>query len=107
MAYNLSIPNRVQKHLDRLPRQEWLRIRTALDRLVDDPRPPGAKSLRGKPNLWRIRAGDYRIVYTIQDDRLIVSSQLQVQRWNLELNNWSLPQPRHAAAASGDRGALL
>ncbi|MBF0179794.1 MAG: type II toxin-antitoxin system RelE/ParE family toxin [Magnetococcales bacterium] len=37
-----------------------------------DPRPPGSCTLKGIPNVWRIREGDYRIIYSIQDDRLVV-----------------------------------
>jgi len=38
--------------------------------LSGDPRPPGTKRLRGQEGLWRIRTGDYRIVYTIRDQSL-------------------------------------
>ncbi|MBF0213381.1 MAG: type II toxin-antitoxin system RelE/ParE family toxin [Magnetococcales bacterium] len=46
-------------------------IRKAVD-LGLDPHPPGSRKLTGTPNLWRIREGDYRIIYAIEDDRLVV-----------------------------------
>jgi mRNA-degrading endonuclease RelE of RelBE toxin-antitoxin system len=53
----------------------WLiarRIIKAVDALNVDPRPSGARPLVGFPNLWRIRVGDYRVVYTIKDAELLV-----------------------------------
>lgn len=47
------------------------RIRGAIALLAEDPRPPGARALRGRPAL-RVRVGDYRIIYTIADDVLLV-----------------------------------
>ena len=48
------------------------RLVAALRALSTIPRPPGCKKLRGEDNLWRIRVGDYRIVYAIHDRVLIV-----------------------------------
>jgi mRNA interferase RelE/StbE len=47
------------------------RIRTAAEELRDEPRPKGAAKLAGTQDLWRIRVGDYRVVYTITDDVLV------------------------------------
>jgi mRNA interferase RelE/StbE len=44
----------------------------AVEALADDPRPQGAVKISGDDNLWRVRVGDYRVVYEIHDDRLIV-----------------------------------
>ena len=48
------------------------RIVRALEQLETDPRPPGVRKLQGEDNLWRLRVGDYRVIYTIEDDRLLV-----------------------------------
>ena len=50
------------------------RIRAAIDRLEVDPRPPGITRLAGESPVprWRIRVGDYRVIYEIHDDRLLV-----------------------------------
>jgi mRNA interferase RelE/StbE len=47
------------------------RIQGAISLLADDPRPPGARRLRGRPGL-RVRVGDYRIIYTVEDAVLLV-----------------------------------
>lgn len=48
------------------------RIQAALELLAQDPRPPGAKKLVGGDGEWRVRTGDYRIVYEIHDGVLLV-----------------------------------
>lgn len=47
------------------------RIQGAIAMLAQDPRPPGARPLRGRPGL-RVRVGDYRIIYTVEDEVLLV-----------------------------------
>jgi mRNA interferase RelE/StbE len=47
------------------------RIQGAIALLAQDPRPPGARRLQGRPG-YRVRVGDYRILYTIEDDVLLV-----------------------------------
>ena len=48
------------------------RIQGAIDKLADDPRPAGMIALPGVPGAYRIRVGDYRIVYALHDDRLLI-----------------------------------
>lgn len=48
------------------------RIQAAIDRLAEEPRPPGVRALKGRPGEMQIRVGDYRVVYTIHDDHLLV-----------------------------------
>jgi mRNA interferase RelE/StbE len=48
------------------------RIRARVDALATNPRPAGAKKLKSRDELWRIRVGDYRIVYEIRDRVLLV-----------------------------------
>ena len=47
------------------------RIQGAITLLGQDPRPPAARALRGRPG-FRVRVGDYRIIYTVADDRLLI-----------------------------------
>jgi len=54
--------------LDRLLRR---RIAAAIDKLAEDPRPPGCRKVV-TTDLWRIRVGDYRIKYSVIDERLVV-----------------------------------
>jgi mRNA interferase RelE/StbE len=48
------------------------RILAAIERLAIDPRPPGCVKLTGSQNEWRIRAGDWRVIYTIDDAAAVV-----------------------------------
>jgi len=47
------------------------RIEGAIALLAEDPRPPASRPLRGRPG-YRVRVGDYRIIYTVQDDVLLI-----------------------------------
>jgi mRNA interferase RelE/StbE len=47
------------------------RIQGAIALLASDPRPPASRQLKGRPG-WRVRVGDYRIIYTIADDVLLI-----------------------------------
>ncbi len=47
------------------------RVQGAIALLAEDPRPPSSRPLRGRPG-YRVRVGDYRVVYTVQDDVLLV-----------------------------------
>jgi mRNA interferase RelE/StbE len=49
-----------------------LEIKAAIEALASTPRPPGVKKLQGSRDRWRVRVGDWRIVYRIEDDRLVV-----------------------------------
>jgi mRNA interferase RelE/StbE len=72
MTYRVTVSNSAERQLSRLDRQTQERIRDRIDSLADNPRPHGVKKLRSREDQWRIRVGDWRIVYTVQDDRLIV-----------------------------------
>jgi mRNA interferase RelE/StbE len=67
-GYSVSIERRAQKALALLPDNVYTRIIKAIDGLTKDPRPPGAKALQGRHSYLRIRVGDYRVMYTVQDD---------------------------------------
>jgi mRNA interferase RelE/StbE len=47
-------------------------VDTAILGLAGDPHPPGSKELQGAGDLYRIRVGDYRVLYTVEHDRLVV-----------------------------------
>ena len=49
------------------------RLAPKIERLGADPRPGGCRKLNGHKDLWRIRVGDYRVVYVVDDDRKMVS----------------------------------
>jgi mRNA interferase RelE/StbE len=71
-AYEVTISRRAVKALAALPRKEQQRIRAAIDLLSDTPRPPGCVAMAGEAHAYRVRVGDYRIVYDVFDDRLVI-----------------------------------
>ena len=60
------------KDLRRLAPDTVPLILDAVKRLVDDPRPPGCQKLQGSEHTYRIRVGDYRIVYSVEDRALLI-----------------------------------
>ena len=73
MTYSIEISTSAAKALEKLPKSTRLRVVGALELLGIDPRPPGAKMLRGgEHGRWRVRVGDFRIVYAIDDGRLLI-----------------------------------
>jgi mRNA interferase RelE/StbE len=61
------------RQLRKLPREAQRRLRAAIDGLGDQARPAGAVKLAGTDDLWRIRVGEFRVVYTITDEALVVT----------------------------------
>lgn len=66
MRYQVILPKSVQKELDRLPDDATKRVLARLAELEKKPPPLGVKKLKGR-SAWRIRAGDYRVIYEIHD----------------------------------------
>ncbi len=71
-SYQIEWKPSAVKELRRLPKQAVQRIYVAVDGLAEDPLPPGALKLSGSDRSYRIRVGDYRILYTVESDWLIV-----------------------------------
>ena len=67
MNYRLIIKPSAEKQLRQLPKSLQIRIVEKLSHLQSDPRPPGAVKLAGASAAWRIRSGNYRVVYEIDD----------------------------------------
>lgn len=70
--YTVEIARRAIKSIAKLPRKEQQRVRAAIDLLADEPRPPGCVTLAGEESVYRVRVGDYRILYEVIDARLVV-----------------------------------
>lgn len=67
MSYRLEVENRAARRLLKLPKKVVGRISKAIRSLAEDPRPSGAKKLTAR-NGYRIRVGNYRILYVVEDD---------------------------------------
>ncbi len=70
--YKVELRRRVQDKLDSLPESDREMVTGALLSLEEDPRPRGVEKIRRK-ELWRVRKGDYRVVYNVDDDARIVT----------------------------------
>lgn len=65
--YSVKITSRAEGELKRLDRPVKNRVVTAIQALASDPRPPGCLKVRSAEGVWRIRVGDWRIGYEIDD----------------------------------------
>ncbi len=72
MSYRLEIAPAAVRQLRKLDRAAQRRVQAAIELLASEPRPNGAKKLVGGAGEWRVRTGDYRIVYEIHDNVLLV-----------------------------------
>jgi mRNA interferase RelE/StbE len=70
--WQIIIHRKAEKTLKRLRGEMLERTRQAIRSLTENPRPVGHKKMMGYDNLYRIRIGDWRIIYAIEDDTLIV-----------------------------------
>ena len=71
-TYEITFARSARKELQALPLNVTERILTKIESLASNPRPPGCKKLSGPTRLWRLRVGDYRIVYDIDDEERLV-----------------------------------
>jgi mRNA interferase RelE/StbE len=72
VSYRLILSKPAVKALRELPSSVNIRVAAVIDGLSEEPRPQGCKKLQGKEELWRIRVGDYRVLYAIDDTIRIV-----------------------------------
>lgn len=71
-SYAVEFKPSAARQFRRLDRPIQVRISSAIDALAQNPRPSGVEKLRSEEELFRIRVGDYRVVYQIADERLFV-----------------------------------
>ncbi|MEM1186845.1 MAG: type II toxin-antitoxin system RelE/ParE family toxin [Planctomycetota bacterium] len=72
LTYRVVFARSARRELEDLPDQVAARLLQRIEALVENPRPRGAIKLRGSVDLWRIRSGDYRVVYRIDDAERLV-----------------------------------
>jgi mRNA interferase RelE/StbE len=72
MTYRIEFVSQAAKQFRTLPSQVQERLKAKIDTLSTNPRPYGVTKLAGEDDLYRIRGGDYRIIYTIQDEHLLI-----------------------------------
>jgi mRNA interferase RelE/StbE len=72
-SYAVELKPSARKELESLPDTVLTRVIRKIESLAPDPRPAGCKKLKGYKDLWRVRVGDWRIVYIINDATRLVS----------------------------------
>jgi mRNA interferase RelE/StbE len=70
--YQIEFASRAERDFRKLPPDVQRRLDPAIQALAENPRPPGCVKLSGEDFVWRIRVGDYRIVYQVRDESLLV-----------------------------------
>lgn len=73
MTYAIEVLPAAERDLRKVHPEIRARIRGAVLKLAVDPRPPGARALKDRPEYLRVRVGDYRIIYIVKDDVLLVT----------------------------------
>jgi mRNA interferase RelE/StbE len=82
MSYSISLLRRAQKELAKLPKPVYVNVRDTLQVLAENPRPAGCKKLQNREG-WRIRVGDYRVIYDINDNEKTVLIVIIGHRWDV------------------------
>ncbi len=72
VSYKIKFKKSAEKELRRIPKGSLSKITNAIQQLASNPRPQGVKKLKTFANKYRIRVGKYRVLYTIEDDFLII-----------------------------------
>ncbi len=73
MTYRIKIQPSAKRQLKKIPQRVQSLIGELIDSLGENPRPRGCKKLKGISNFYRVKCGDYRVIYTIEDDVLLVT----------------------------------
>jgi mRNA interferase RelE/StbE len=71
-VYRIEFAPAAYRNLKNLPEKTLQRIRVRIDGLISEPRPSDCVKLKGAENIYRIRTGDYRILYQVKDELLLV-----------------------------------
>lgn len=72
MIYKIEFTRPAEKQLSDLPRNELKKISKRIDKLAVNPFPPGYEKMKGEDDLYRIRQGDYRILYAVFEKKLLI-----------------------------------
>jgi mRNA interferase RelE/StbE len=70
--YSVVFARSARKELEGLPETIRRRVEGRIEQLASKPRPAGVRKLVGSEDLWRLRIGDYRVIYAVHDERKLV-----------------------------------
>ena len=101
--YRIEFTSAAARQVRKLDRPVRTRLLDAIETLASSPRPDGVKKLASTENAWRIRVGDYRIIYSIEDDVLVVTVVRVAHRREAYRSQRHLP----SRSWIGGRGACI
>ena len=78
--YRVELKPSAERDLTALHRRDRVRVARKIDALATEPRPAGVEKLKGAQDLWRAQVGDYRLIYAIKDDALVVLVSISHRR---------------------------
>ena len=70
--YEIEVSATAKRQLRRLNLVDKIKILKRVRGLAEDPRPPGSRKLRGYTDVYRIRVGQYRVLYSVEDHKLVI-----------------------------------
>ena len=70
--YRVFLKPAAERALDKLPKADFARVKARILALSVEPRPHGVVKLAGEDDLYRVRSGDYRVLYRVEEERLVV-----------------------------------
>jgi mRNA interferase RelE/StbE len=71
-SYRIEVSATAEEQIRKLERIDQVRVVRAIQALADEPRPAGCRRLAGQDGVFRVRAGVFRVLYSVEDDRLVV-----------------------------------
>jgi mRNA interferase RelE/StbE len=71
-SYRVDVSATAERQIRKLPRADQIRVLRVIQALANDPRPPGCHKLTGLDDVFRVRVGRYRVLYSIEDRRLVI-----------------------------------
>ena len=71
-SYSVEVSSTAERQIRRLPRDDQIRVLRVIQALETEPRPPGCRKLAGYGDVFRVRVGRYRVLYSIADARLTI-----------------------------------
>ncbi|HEY7680581.1 MAG TPA: type II toxin-antitoxin system RelE/ParE family toxin [Terriglobia bacterium] len=74
--YAVVFARSARRELERIPAKTCDRVLSAIERLGANPRPAGVRKLHGTEGVWRLRIGDYRVVYSVDDTQRVIDIQV-------------------------------
>lgn len=70
--YKIEISSSAEKTLKKIPKKDILKVVQTIQQLAIDPHPQGSRKLQGEENVYRVRQGNYRVIYEVQNKKLLI-----------------------------------